>query len=34
MDAKKNIQHSAIGSSSTSVRAKFELTGRVAVITG
>ena len=34
MDAKKNIQHSAIGSSSTSVREKFELTGRVAVITG
>ena len=34
MDAKKNIQHSAISSSSTSVREKFELTGRVAVITG
>ena len=34
MDAKKNIQHSAIGSPSTSVREKFKLTGRVAVITG
>ena len=34
MEAKKNKQHLVMGTSSRSVRERYELTGRVAVITG